>query len=172
MNRPLPSIEMWMPASCRRPVKAMLVHSGHSPEELAREFEPSAQSIRNWVGQADRDEGRSHDGLTDAEREELRRLRRENRQLRQEREILAKAATWFAQAGRLDPVRVFEFVRANRAMYPVATMCRLLGISASGYDAWQGRAPSASAVLRGEFPRIPAHPNSSAPGVSCNVSSG
>ena len=41
-----------------------LVRSGRSPEELAREFEPSAQSIRNWVGQADRDEGRSHEGLT------------------------------------------------------------------------------------------------------------
>ena len=74
-----------------------LVRSGRSPEELAREFEPSAQSIRNWVSQADRDEGRSHDGLTSAEREELRRLRRENRRLRQEREILAKAAAWFAR---------------------------------------------------------------------------
>ena len=57
------------------------VRSGRSPEELAREFEPSAQSIRNWVSQADRDEGRSHDGLTSAEREELRRLRRENHRL-------------------------------------------------------------------------------------------
>ena len=56
-----------------------LVRSGRSPEELAREFEPSAQSIGNWLGQADRDEGRSHDGLTSTERAELRRLRRENR---------------------------------------------------------------------------------------------
>ena len=52
-----------------------LVRLGRSPEELAREFEPSSQSIRNWVGQADRDEGRSHEGLTSAEREELRRRR-------------------------------------------------------------------------------------------------
>ena len=51
-----------------------LVRSGRSPEELAREFEPSAQSIRNWVGQADRDEGRRDGGLTSGEREELRRL--------------------------------------------------------------------------------------------------
>ena len=74
-----------------------LVRSGRSPEELAREFEPSAQAIRNWVSQADRNEGRRADGLTSAEREELRRLRRENRRLRQEREILAKAAAWFAR---------------------------------------------------------------------------
>ena len=66
-----------------------LVRAGRTAEELSREFEPSAQAIRNWVGQADRDEGRRADGLTSAEREELRRLKRENRRLRQEREILA-----------------------------------------------------------------------------------
>ncbi len=74
-----------------------LVRSGRSAEELAREFEPSAQAIRNWVAQADRDEGRHSDGLTSAEREELRRLRRENRRLQLERDILAKAAAWFAR---------------------------------------------------------------------------
>ena len=74
-----------------------LVRAGRSPEELAREFEPTGQSIRNWLSQADLDEGRRHDGLRTDEREELRRLRRENRQLRLEREILAKAAAWFAR---------------------------------------------------------------------------
>jgi transposase len=74
-----------------------LVRAGREPEELAREFEPSAESIRNWVKQADRDEGRSQDGLTTDEKEELRRLRRENRVLREEKEILKKAAAWFAE---------------------------------------------------------------------------
>ena len=74
-----------------------LVRVGRTPEELAREFEPTAQSIRNWVAQADRDEGRRGDGLTSGEREELNRLRRENRQLKLEREILSKAAAWFAR---------------------------------------------------------------------------
>ena len=74
-----------------------LVRTGRTAEELSREFEPSAQSIRNWVQQADRDEGRRQDGLTSPEREELGRLRRENRQLKLEREILAKAAAWFAR---------------------------------------------------------------------------
>src|SRR5512140_2594530 len=74
-----------------------LVRAGRTPEELAKEFEPSAQAIRNWVAQTDRDEGRRQDGLTTTEREELARLRRENERLREEREILKKAAAWFAQ---------------------------------------------------------------------------
>jgi transposase len=74
-----------------------MVRAGRSPGELARKFEPSAQAIRNWVKQADLDEGRRKDGLTTEEREEIRRLRRENRRLREEREILKKAAAWFAR---------------------------------------------------------------------------
>jgi transposase len=74
-----------------------LVRAGRTPEELSREFEPSAQSITNWVSQADRDEGKRSDGMTSTEREELNRLRKENRQLKLEREILSKAAAWFAQ---------------------------------------------------------------------------
>jgi transposase len=74
-----------------------LVRSGRTPKELAKEFDPSAQAIRNWVAKADRDEGRREDGLTTAGREELNRLRRENKQLKLEREILSKAAAWLAR---------------------------------------------------------------------------
>jgi len=74
-----------------------LVRAGRSPDELAKEFEPSAQTIRNWVGQAAADRGERPGELTTAERQELTKLRRENRQLRLEREILAKAAAWFAR---------------------------------------------------------------------------
>mgnify|MGYP006307500847 CR=1 FL=1 len=80
-----------------------LVHSGREPQELAREFEPSAQTIRNWVVQAARDSGERTDGPSSAEAEELRRLRRENRQLREEREILAKATAWFARETDEEP---------------------------------------------------------------------
>ncbi len=73
------------------------VRSGRTPEALAREFEPSAQTIRNWAKQMDLDEGRREDGLTSVEREELRALRRENKRLREERTILTKAAAWFAR---------------------------------------------------------------------------
>lgn len=65
-----------------------LVRAGRSPEQLAEEFEPSPQTIRSWVKQADLDDGVRSDGLTTEERSKLRRLRRENRRLRLEREIL------------------------------------------------------------------------------------
>ncbi len=74
-----------------------LVRAGRTPEELGREFEPTAQAIRNWVKQAELDEGVRTDGLKSEEREELTRLRRENARLKEEREILSKAAAWFAQ---------------------------------------------------------------------------
>ena len=81
-----------------------LVRAGRSPEELAREFEPTAQTIGNWVKQADLDDGRRQDGLTTAERQELVRLRREIKQVRLEREILAIAAAWFArETGSIPP---------------------------------------------------------------------
>jgi transposase len=74
-----------------------LVRAGRNPDDLAKEFEPSGQTIRNWVAQDDRDAGHRSDGLTTAERDELTRLRRENKQLRLEREILSKATAWFAK---------------------------------------------------------------------------
>ena len=70
-----------------------------------REFEPSNGAIRNWVKQADLDEGRRSDGLTTEEREELRQLRRDNKRLRMEQEILKKAAAWFARESNSIPER-------------------------------------------------------------------
>ena len=74
-----------------------LVRTGRTPEELSREYEPTAQSIWNWVRQAERDGGIRQDGLTTDEKEELHWLRREVRVLREEKEILKKAAAWFAE---------------------------------------------------------------------------
>lgn len=80
-----------------------LVRNGRTPEGLSREFEPSGQAIRNWVERADIEEGRQDDGLTRKEHQELDRLRRENRRLKEEREILKKAAAWFAQETKAAP---------------------------------------------------------------------
>jgi transposase len=81
-----------------------LARSGRPLSALAREFEPSLETIRNWVRQADLDDGLRKDGLTSRERDEVRELRRENRRLKQERDILAKAAAWFArETGSVPP---------------------------------------------------------------------
>ena len=82
-----------------------LQRTGRSFNELAKEFGCTSWSIRQWVKQADRDGGRGDGGLTSAEREELTRLRRENRRLREERAILSKAAAWFANEKSATPRR-------------------------------------------------------------------
>ena len=93
----MPQFRVPYPPEFRRQM-VELVRSGRTPEELSREFEPTAQSIWNWVRQAERDAGTRRDGgMATAEREELTKLRRENHRLRQERDILAKAAAWFAR---------------------------------------------------------------------------
>jgi transposase len=74
-----------------------LIHStGKTVGQVARELDLTETAVREWVKRADLDAGRRTDGLTTADREELRRLRREVRDLREEREILRKAAVFFA----------------------------------------------------------------------------
>jgi len=80
-----------------------LAQAGRTPDELAKEFEPTAQTIRNWIKQAEIDQGQRQDGLTSDEKAELTRLRKEIKQLRLEREILKKAAAWFAQESETVP---------------------------------------------------------------------
>jgi len=74
-----------------------LARSGRTLSSLAKEFGVTDISIRSWVRQADLDAGRRQDGLTTEEKQELARLRKENARLREEREILERAAAWFAQ---------------------------------------------------------------------------
>jgi len=100
----MPKARLPYPPEFRRQM-VELVRAGRTPNELAREFEPSAESIRNRVKQAERDEGRRADGLTTEERDELRRLRREVKLLQEERDILKKAAARFAQETGAVPGR-------------------------------------------------------------------
>lgn len=76
-----------------------LVHSGVSIVQVAKDLGVNDQTIPNWVKQTDLDSGRRKDGLATEERQELLRLRRENRVLREEREIQKRAAAFFAKEG-------------------------------------------------------------------------
>ena len=77
-----------------------LIRSGSKTiRGLSRDLGVSDQTLRTWLRQGDIDAGRRHDGLTTSEREELRRLRSENRTLRMERDLLRKAAVFFAKDG-------------------------------------------------------------------------
>ena len=82
-----------------------LYRSGRTPGQLAKEFEPTEVTIRHWITQADADEGHRPDVLTSVERDELRRLLRENKRLQTERDILAKATAWFARETDADAGR-------------------------------------------------------------------
>ena len=79
----------------------LIRESGKTVAEISRDLDLTESAVRNWLDQADIDEGRGvHDELTTAERDELQRLRRENKQLQMEREILKKAAAFFAKESR------------------------------------------------------------------------
>jgi transposase len=84
------------PEPFRREAVALVRSSEKSIPQLAAELGISPQSLRNWSKQGEPDRGERRDGLSSDEREELRRLRRENRRLAQERDILKKAAAFFA----------------------------------------------------------------------------
>jgi transposase len=79
--------------------------TGRGADELADEFNLARQTVRNWIKQADLDAGRRKDGLTSAEQEEIVRLRKRVRQLETERDILSKAAAWFARETDSIPSR-------------------------------------------------------------------
>ena len=105
--------------------------SGLPLPEVARELGVSPQSLRNWLGQAQIDAG-ERGGLTNDERVGLRRLRRDNVRLREEREILKKAAT-FLRAGDRPPAMSFRLIEAEEAEHAISRLCSVLGVTRAGY---------------------------------------
>ncbi len=92
----MPPTKRPYPPEFRREAVQLVQNTDRSIAQVARDLGVSDQTLRNWLNQADVDAGR-REGLSTDEREELRRLRRENRTLLQEREILKKAAAFFAR---------------------------------------------------------------------------
>jgi transposase len=93
----MPRLRRFFPPEYKAEVVELIRSTGKTVGQVARELDLTETAVRQWVRQADLDAGRRSDGLTTAERDELRRLRRENRELREEREILRKAAVFFAR---------------------------------------------------------------------------
>ena len=93
----------YSPEVRERAVRLVFVHEREHPSQwaaissIAEKIGCSAETLRNWVRQAERDEGR-RPGLTMEERERLKDLEREVRELRRANEILRKASAYFAQA--------------------------------------------------------------------------
>jgi transposase len=92
----MPKTRPPFPPEFRREAVAM-VRSGRPVPEVAEALGVSQQSLRNWVKQQALDRSERQDGLTSAERDELRALRRENARLKQERDLLKRAAAFFAR---------------------------------------------------------------------------
>lgn len=93
----MPSTRPPYPPEFRAEAVRLLRATGRTPREVAQELGVSAQSLRNWLRQADLDTGRRSDGLTTPEQQEVRELRRRLRLAEEERDILKKAVAFFAR---------------------------------------------------------------------------
>ena len=93
----MPRPRRFFPPEDKAEVVELIRTTGKTVGQVARELDLTETAVRQWVRQADLDAGHRSHGLTTAEGEELGRLRREVRELREEREILRKAAVFFAR---------------------------------------------------------------------------
>lgn len=92
-----PRFQRPYPPEFRHEAVRLVETSGRSIPQVAAELGVSGESLRNWLKQEQLDRGERQDGLTSDEQEELRKLRRQVRELEQEREILKRAVTFFAR---------------------------------------------------------------------------
>jgi transposase len=93
----MPRRRRFFPPEYKAEVVELIRSTGKTVCQVARELDLTETAVREWVKRADLDAGRRTDGLTTGERDELRRLRRQVRELEEEREILRKAAIFFAR---------------------------------------------------------------------------
>ena len=104
------------------------VESRRPIRQVARDLGNHREALRVWVRQAEADSGRQRDLLTSDEREELKRLRKENRELQRANAILEGRVGVFHDGARPDPAKVSRFVEARREVFGVEPMCRAVGV--------------------------------------------
>ena len=118
-----------------------LVRAGRDADDLAREFEPTAQSIRHWVTVADHRDGRREEKIevvTPTERDELVRLRREEPATASGARHSLSSGGLVRPGDRSGAVRIFEFMSADQADFQIAAMARACSACPeSGFHAWQ-----------------------------------
>ncbi|NDV89555.1 IS3 family transposase [Aurantimonas aggregata] len=115
-------------------------------QSIAAKIGCSGETLRNWLRQAERDQG-SRAGPTSEERERIKSLEREVRELRQANEILRKASAYFCPGGARPPVQTMKaFIDENRDDYGVEPICRVLPIAPSTYHEHAARQADPSRV--------------------------
>ncbi|WP_406632059.1 IS3 family transposase [Amycolatopsis sp. WGS_07] len=127
------------PEEFRRDAVALARSSARPLAQVARELGVNHETLRTWVRAADRADQAAGTGGDAAERE-LRALRKRVAELEKEKEILRKAAAYFAGDGSLT--RSYRFISAHRAAYGVARLCRVLGVRRPGFYEWLAAAPA------------------------------
>ncbi|MFZ2064344.1 MAG: IS3 family transposase [Xanthobacteraceae bacterium] len=137
--------QKFSPEVRERAVRMVIEHRGDHASQwaaivsIAAKIGCTAQTLHNWVAQAERDQGRRA-GTTTDERERIKALERENRELRQANEILRKASAYFGPGGARPPVQaVIGFIDDYRGAYGVEPICRVLKIAPSTYHAHDAR---------------------------------
>ena len=129
----------------REAVRLVRSSPDRSVAQIAIEIGVSDNSLRNWLKQTEID-AREREGLTTEERGGLRKLRKEVRLLRQAKEILRKALRPFSprRTGSGEAIRAHR--SKEKASYPISLLCKVLGVSRSGYYDWKDRPPSKRAT--------------------------
>jgi len=130
------------PDELRERAVRLVFESGRPIAHVARDLGVHREALRGWVRQAEADSGRRRDLLTSEERDELKRLRKENAGLRRANAILKGRERLFRAGARPDPATVTRYVEERRDAFGVEPICRAIGVPVSTFYARRSRKPS------------------------------